>query len=89
MIIKIIEPIGISDNAIRARIGDLIEEGGHQLLVCETRGLADADLIKVIKDGDVLLLSNRPLSGSVINACSKLKLICVAFTGVRTTVAAG
>src|ERR1700731_3195026 len=82
MLIKIIEPIGISEDAIRARIGDLIEEGAHQLLTCETRGLADADLIKVIKDADVLLLSNRPLSGNVINACPKLKLICVAFTGV-------
>ena len=36
----------------------------------------------MIKDADVLLLSNRPLSGNVINACPKLKLICVAFTGV-------
>jgi phosphoglycerate dehydrogenase-like enzyme len=82
MLIKIIEPSGISEDAIRARIGDLIEEGGHQLLICETRGLSDADLIKVIKDADVLLLSNRPLSGNVINDCPKLKLICVAFTGV-------
>jgi phosphoglycerate dehydrogenase-like enzyme len=82
MNIKIIEPIGISEDAIRSRIGDLIDEGGHQLLFCDTRGLAVADLIKVIRDADVLLLSNRPLSGQVINACPKLKLICVAFTGV-------
>jgi phosphoglycerate dehydrogenase-like enzyme len=82
MIIKIIEPIGESEDAIRSRIGDLIDEGGHQLLLCDTRGLADADLIKVIKDADVLLLSNRPLSGNAIKACPKLKLICVAFTGV-------
>src|SRR4029077_6022746 len=82
MIIKIIEPIGESEDAIRSRIGDLIDEGGHQLLLCDTRGLADADLIKVIKDADVLFLSNRPLSGNAIKACPKLKLICVAFTGV-------
>jgi phosphoglycerate dehydrogenase-like enzyme len=82
MIIKIIEPIGISEDAIRSRIVDLIDEGGHQLLICDTRGLSDADLIKVIKDVGVLLLSNRPLSGNVINACPKLKLICVAFSGV-------
>jgi phosphoglycerate dehydrogenase-like enzyme len=82
MNIKIIEPIGISEDAIRSRIGDLIDEGGHQLLFCDTRGLSGVDLIKVIKDADVLLLSNRPLSGQVINACPKLKLICVAFTGV-------
>ncbi len=82
MLIKIIEPIGISEDEIRSRVGDLVDEGGHQLLMCDTRGLADDDLIKVIKDADVLLLSNRPLSGQVIDACSKLKSICVAFTGV-------
>jgi phosphoglycerate dehydrogenase-like enzyme len=82
MIIKIIEPIGQSEDATRARIGDLLDKGGHQLLMCETRGLADADLIKVIKDADILLLSNRPLSAAVIDACPKLKLICVAFTGI-------
>lgn len=82
MIIKIIEPIGETDDAIRSRIGDLVDEGGHQLWLCDTRGLTDADLISVIKDADVLLLSNRPVSAGVINACPKLKLICVAFSGV-------
>src|SRR6202008_217266 len=82
MIIKIIEPIGLSEDAIRTRIGDLLEKGGHSLVVCDTRGMADADLIAVVKDADVLLLSNRPLSGNVIKACPNLKLICVAFTGI-------
>jgi phosphoglycerate dehydrogenase-like enzyme len=82
MIIKIIEPIGESEDAIRARIGHLLDEGGHQVFVCDSRGTPDAGLINIIKDADILLLSNRPLSGDVINACPKLKLICVAFTGI-------
>jgi phosphoglycerate dehydrogenase-like enzyme len=82
MIIKIIEPIGESEDAIRARIGDLLDVDGDRLLMCDTRGLADADVTKVIKDADILLLSNRPLSANVINACPNLKLICVAFTGI-------
>jgi phosphoglycerate dehydrogenase-like enzyme len=82
MIIKIIEPIGESEDAIRARIGDLLDVDGDRLLMCDTRGLADADVIKLIKDADILLLSNRPLSANVINACPNLKLICVAFTGI-------
>jgi phosphoglycerate dehydrogenase-like enzyme len=82
MIIKIIEPIGESEDAIRARIGHLVDKGGHGIFVCDTRGLADAELVQTIKDADILLLSNRPLSGNVINACPKLKLICVAFTGI-------
>jgi phosphoglycerate dehydrogenase-like enzyme len=82
MIIKIIEPIGESEDAVRSRVGHLLDEGGHRLFVCDTRGMPDADLIKLIKDADVLLLSNRPLSGNVIDACPTLKLICVAFTGI-------
>src|ERR1700733_3986211 len=82
MIIKIIEPIGESEEAIRSRVGRLLDEGGHSIFVCDPRGMADVDFIKLVKDADVLLLSNRPLSANVISACRNLKLICVAFTGI-------
>jgi phosphoglycerate dehydrogenase-like enzyme len=82
MNIKIIEPIGKSEEAIRSRLRDLIERGGHRLFISDTRGMTDAELIKNVSDADILLLSNRPLSRAVIEACSKLKSICVAFTGI-------
>ena len=82
MNIKIIEPIGQSDAAITSRLRDLLEKGGHRLLICDTRGLSDAELIQNVSDADILLLSNRPLSRAVIEACPNLKLICVAFTGI-------
>src|ERR1700722_21036592 len=82
MNIKIIEPIGQSETAIRLRLRDLLEKGGHHLFICDTRGLTDADLIQKVSDADILLLSNRPLSRKVIEACPDLKLICVAFTGI-------
>ena len=82
MNIRIIEPIGQSEEAISSRLGDLLEEGGHRLLACDTRGMTDTELIKNVSDADILLLSNRPLSRAVIEACPKLKLICVAFTGI-------
>jgi len=82
MNIKIIEPIGQSETAIRSRLGDLLKKGGHRLFICDTRGLSDAELIQNVSDADILLLSNRPLSRAVIEACPNLKLICVAFTGI-------
>jgi phosphoglycerate dehydrogenase-like enzyme len=82
MNIKIIEPIGQSEAAIRSRLRDPLETGGHRLLICDTRGLTDADLIQKVSDADILLLSNRTLSRAVIEGCSILKLICVAFTGI-------
>jgi D-3-phosphoglycerate dehydrogenase len=68
MNIKIIEPIGQSEAAIRSRLRDLLQTGGHRLFICDTRGLTDADLIQKVNDADVLLLSNRPLSRKVIEA---------------------
>jgi phosphoglycerate dehydrogenase-like enzyme len=82
MNIKIIEPIGQSETVIRSRLRDLLEKGGHHLFIFDTRGLTDADLLQKIRDADILLLSNRPLSQAVIEACPNLKLICVAFTGI-------
>ena len=82
MKIRIIEPIGQSETAIRSRLKDVLEKGGHNLFICDTRGLTDAELIQNVSDADVLVLSNRPLSRAVIEACPRLKLICVAFTGI-------
>jgi phosphoglycerate dehydrogenase-like enzyme len=82
MNIKIIEPIGQAETAIRSRLRDLLEKGDHRLFICDTRGKTDAELIKSVNDVDILVLSNRPLSRVVIEACPKLRLICVAFTGI-------
>jgi len=75
MNIKIIEPIGQSETAIRSRLRDLVEKGSHHLFICDTRGMTAAELIKNASDANILLLSNRPLSRAVIEACPKLKLI--------------
>jgi D-3-phosphoglycerate dehydrogenase len=82
VIIRIIEPIGQPETAIRSRLKELLENGGHRLFFCDTRGMNDAELAQNARDADVLMLSNRPLSGAVIEACPNLKLICVAFTGL-------
>ena len=82
MNIHIIEPIGQSETAIRSRLKDLVEKGGHRLLMRDTRGLSDAELLPIVRDADVLLLSYRPLSRAVIEGCPHLKMICVAFTGL-------
>jgi phosphoglycerate dehydrogenase-like enzyme len=82
MNIHIIEPIGQSETAIRSRLNDLVEKGGHRLLMRDTRGLSDAELLPIVRDADVLLLSYRPLSRAVIEGCPHLNMICVAFTGL-------
>src|SRR5258707_1242798 len=66
MNIKIIEPIGKSEAAIRSRLKDIFEKGGHNLFICDTRGLTDVELIQNVSDAYVVLLRNRPLSRAVI-----------------------
>jgi phosphoglycerate dehydrogenase-like enzyme len=80
--IKIIEPIGQSEAAIRSRLKDLLEKRGHRLFLCDTRGMTDAELLQNVRYADVLLLSYRPISRAVIEACPNLKMICVAFAGL-------
>jgi len=82
MNIKIIEPIGQSETAIRSQLKELLGKGGHRLFICDTRGLTDAALFQIVRDANVLLLGYRLLSRVVIEACPNLNLICVAFTGV-------
>jgi hypothetical protein len=50
MNIKIIEPIGQSEAAIGSRLKDVLEKG-HNLFVCDTRGLTDAELIRNVGAG--------------------------------------
>ena len=39
-------------------------------------------LLERVKDAEILILANQPLSAEIINACDKLKMIDIAFTGV-------
>ena len=82
MNIQIIEPIGQSEAVIRSRLKDLLEKGSDRLFIRDTRGLSDTELLPIVSDADVLLLSYRPLSRAVIEGCPNLKLICVAFAGL-------
>ena len=51
MNIKIIEPIGESETAIRARLKEFLDEGGHRLSVSDTRGMVDARVGPKATDG--------------------------------------
>jgi hypothetical protein len=61
--IKIIEPIGQSETAIRSRLKELLEKSGHRLFIFDTRGMTDAELLQNVRDADVLLLSYRRFPG--------------------------
>ena len=80
MKIVILETLGISDEALTV-LSKPLSDNGHELVIYND-GKLDDETIKVrIKDAEVLVLANTPLSGEVIDAAEKLKYISIAFTG--------
>lgn len=80
MNIVLLEKLGISDELLEIYANRLRNQG-HTFTAYE-RNTDTEIMIDRAKDADVLMLANMPLPGTVINACSKLKFIDVAFTGV-------
>ncbi|NLC04138.1 MAG: hydroxyacid dehydrogenase [Tissierellia bacterium] len=80
MKIVILEPLSISTEELTKVIKPLVDNG-HELVIYEDK-VNDEALKSRVKDADVLVIANMPLSGEVINSAEKLKYIAVAFTGV-------
>lgn len=80
MKIVMIEPINISRTEI-ARYQERFKAEGHQLIAYSKRAETEAEMIKRIKDAEILIIANQPLSAEVIEAAENLKMISVAFTG--------
>src|SRR5699024_8423339 len=80
MKIVILESLGISDETFDILSKPLIEKG-HEILAFDDGKTDDETLKERIKDANILVLANTPLSGEVIDVAEQLKYISVAFTG--------
>jgi len=80
MNIVLLEKLGISEEELDMYANRLRSQG-HTFTAYE-RNTDTNIMIERAKDAEVLMLANMPLPGIVIDACSKLKFIDVAFTGV-------
>ncbi|WP_282015914.1 NAD(P)-dependent oxidoreductase [Marinifilum flexuosum] len=77
----ILEPIGMT----ACKYGHLkkkFEELGHDLLFFGDRNEDEQELIKRAEGADAIVVSNIPITKKIIDACPKLSMISVAFTGV-------
>src|SRR5699024_5726105 len=79
MKIGILESLGISDEAFK-KISKPVAANGHELLTYDDGKTDDETLKKRIKDAEILVLTNTPLSCEVIDVAEKLEYISVAFT---------
>src|SRR5690554_5880543 len=80
MNIVILESLGISDEEFN-KLTKPLTDNGHELVVYNDGKSDDATLKSRVKDAEILVLANMPLSSEVIEAADKLKYISVAFTG--------
>ena len=80
MKVVILESLRISDEEFDKLTKPLTDDG-HELVIY-TDGKSDDETLKArIKDAEILVIANMPLSAEVIDAAEKLQYISVAFTG--------
>lgn len=81
MKIVLLEPIAVTKEVLTDLAAKLIDLG-HEFITYDTVE-KNVDILKErVKDADILMIANNPLSGEVIRAALKLKYIAVAFTGI-------
>lgn len=80
MKISLIDPLEV-DRQIIENHKEKIESLGHEFEYFEESAGSDEEKIERLKDTDIAIITNKPLTSDVINN-TKLDLIDVAFTGV-------
>ena len=80
MKIVIMEPLGISDNALENLLKNL--KLNNEVISYKEKTTNNQELIKRADGADAIIIANNPLSGEVIKSLSNLKMISVAFVGI-------
>lgn len=81
MKIVVMEPLGVALEKINA-LAAALQAAGHEFVYYTSKEAQQDKLLARVQDADIIMLANQPLSAEIINACPKLKMLSVAFTGV-------
>lgn len=81
MNIVFIEPLGVCESTIQSEC-QILKENGHKITVYGNRNENEDVLIERAQEADVVVVSNIPLKKHFFEACPKLKMLSVAFTGL-------
>lgn len=81
MKIVVMEPLGVALEKINA-LAAALQAAGHEFVYYASKEAQQDKLLERVQDADIIMLANQPLSAEIINACPKLKMLSVAFTGV-------
>lgn len=81
MKIVAVEPIGISAN-LAQQLVEKFKGMGHDFVCYADRKEDEVTLIERMQDADIVIVSNIKISSAVLERCSRLKMLSVAFTGI-------
>lgn len=81
MKITLLNPLEVTEEIIQSHRQKL-EDLGHEFEAFDNNASSDDEIIERLADTDIAIVTNKPLSANVINACPNLEMIDVAFTGV-------
>lgn len=81
MKIVLLEPLGVSKEKIE-KLAEPFIKAGHQFAPYYTLAENEDEQLERVKDADVIIMANHPLTEGVIEKCENLKYISVAFVGI-------
>ena len=81
MKISLLEPIGI-DGSLMEELASPLKAAGHEFVYYDSKTTDAKELYERAKDSEIVMIANNPLPDSVIEQCTKLKMLDVAFTGI-------
>lgn len=81
MIIKLLEPLNVSNEKIKELSAPIIDLG-HEFIYYEDKAGSTEELVERSQGADVVMIANSPYPAQAIDENKNLKLINVAFTGV-------
>ena len=74
-----LEPLQVSNELLSVLTGPLSKDG-HVVVPCQ-QPLSLEEKKKRVREADILLIANSPLTGEILDEARQLKYISVAFTG--------
>lgn len=81
MKVAIVEPLGIDEKTVEKLQQEFLPHS-IELVYYNSTPKDDAKKIERSEDADIVMLANMPFGKNILEKCSKLKMLSVAFTGV-------
>ncbi|MCI7146054.1 MAG: NAD(P)-binding domain-containing protein [Clostridiales bacterium] len=80
MKIVMLEPLGVSREFMEPRVQPLLD-AGHEFVYCDSKLTVD-EKKSAIRDAEILIIANGPLTEEILLCAEKLRMISVGFTGI-------